>query len=67
MSEQDAKDGAIIEIAANGPLIIKGVDKMKDAQGEELATKPVMALCRCGASANKPFCDGAHARTGFSG
>jgi CDGSH-type Zn-finger protein/truncated hemoglobin YjbI len=35
--------------------------------GEEVATRPQMALCRCGGSASKPFCDGTHAELGFSG
>jgi len=66
MSEQNAKNETVIEISANGPLIVKGVEKMKNAQGEDLPTKPVMALCRCGASANKPFCDGTHRKIGFT-
>ena len=36
-------------------------------QGEELETNATCALCRCGASANKPFCDGSHLRVGFDG
>ena len=52
----------------NGPIRIEGDDiQIYDAQGNVfgLAGRTVISLCRCGQSANKPFCDGAHARTGF--
>ena len=54
-----------IEISKNGPYILKGTFQLKDSQGKLLETKSVAALCRCGASANKPFCDGSHSRIGF--
>lgn len=50
----------------NGSLAVQGVDTLIDADGQELATEPAMFLCRCGHSANKPFCDGAHRQAGFS-
>jgi CDGSH-type Zn-finger protein/ferredoxin len=49
----------------NGPYLAKGFDVLRNAKGP-LESKPTMALCRCGASNNKPFCDGAHAAIGFS-
>ena len=49
----------------NGPLIVKNVNKLKNKHGS-VETKPTMALCRCGQSSNKPFCDGTHAKVGFS-
>jgi CDGSH-type Zn-finger protein len=51
----------------HGPLRIEGEFEIYDAQGNPygLAGRTVISLCRCGQSANKPFCDGAHARTGF--
>ncbi|GAA6209752.1 CDGSH iron-sulfur domain-containing protein [Cognatishimia sp. WU-CL00825] len=58
-------DAPIIQERENGPLIVKGVTQMRDAQGNEIACKPVMALCRCGQSKNKPFCDGSHKDAGF--
>ena len=51
----------------NGPIRIEGEFQIFDAQGNEfgLAGRTVISLCRCGHSANKPFCDGSHARQGF--
>jgi len=49
-----------IEITKNGPYIVKNVDYLISSQGASLSTQSVMALCRCGGSANKPFCDGTH-------
>ena len=52
----------VIKVRKNGPLLITGDDvTLVDAQGKSYpAHGPTMALCRCGSSANKPFCDGAH-------
>jgi len=55
-----------ITLAANGPLILKGPCELVDGGGETAANGSRAALCRCGASANKPFCDGAHTKIGFS-
>lgn len=64
----EEKEAAIsVEILPNGPLLVRGLFNMKDAQGNEVTKGPVTALCRCGATRNKPFCDGAHARIGFKG
>ena len=51
----------------NGPLRISGDISIKDAAGKEfgLGGRQVISLCRCGGSANKPFCDGTHGRNGF--
>ena len=51
----------------NGPIRIEGEFEIFDAQGNSfgLAGRTVISLCRCGHSANKPFCDGSHARLGF--
>ena len=58
-------DEVTIKVMKNGPLQVKGPCKMVDADGNEIETKPVMALCRCGASKKMPFCDGQHVKTGF--
>lgn len=51
----------------NGPLIITGEFELKDAAGAVfgLGGRTTIGLCRCGASQNKPFCDGAHRTAGF--
>lgn len=56
-----------IRLRQNGPLVIEGDDvTVVDWNGApyEITRRPV-ALCRCGASARKPFCDGSHGRVGF--
>jgi CDGSH-type Zn-finger protein/truncated hemoglobin YjbI len=56
-----------IEIQTDGPYLVTNVESLTDWLGEQLPTRPQMALCRCGASQIKPFCDGRHAEVGFSG
>ncbi len=57
------------EITANvnGPLLVRGDMKLLDPEGREfnLEGKTNVALCRCGHSENKPFCDGSHKKVGF--
>jgi CDGSH-type Zn-finger protein len=58
----------VIRCRQNGPLVVEGVFKLVDYQGNEVPLptgKPAIALCRCGASRNKPFCDGSHRTCGF--
>jgi CDGSH-type Zn-finger protein len=52
----------------NGPIRIEGDFQVFDPSGKEfgLGGRTSLSLCRCGLSANKPFCDGAHARNGFT-
>jgi len=54
-----------IDIMSNGPLLVKGNFKITDHNGNVLETKDKAALCRCGASQNKPFCDGTHNKIDF--
>jgi CDGSH-type Zn-finger protein len=50
----------------NGPYLVKGPVLLLDAEGNEFrAELSTIALCRCGGSAKKPFCDGTHAKAGF--
>ena len=49
-----------IEAAANGPLILTGPLEIRNAEDKVIFRGDQTALCRCGASANKPFCDGSH-------
>ena len=49
----------------NGPYVIKNLNHFTN-QNEKIETKETMTLCRCGASNNKPFCDGEHLKIGFT-
>ena len=60
-------DATTIECKPNGPYLVKNLEQLRDASGQRIETQPAMALCRCGGSANKPFCDGSHRTNGFSG
>lgn len=57
----------IVEVAPNGPLLVYGNVSVKDAHGNETKKNKVTAFCRCGASSNKPFCDGTHKKINFEG
>jgi CDGSH-type Zn-finger protein len=56
-----------ITVKPNGPYRVEGPVKLVDIEGHEwdLTGKPAFSLCRCGASTNKPFCDGTHSKLGF--
>lgn len=50
----------------NGPYLVQGPIRLLDPDGNEFRLdRETIALCRCGNSANKPFCDGTHSRVGF--
>ena len=55
-----------IKIKDNGPYIVDGEFRLVDMQGNEVPVKKA-ALCRCGGSTTKPFCDGTHSKIGFQG
>lgn len=56
-----------IRVMKNGPYLVSGSIELVDANGNAHATdKDMVALCRCGASENKPFCDGTHSKIGFA-
>lgn len=62
-----------IKVRLNGPYAIdltSGEVLLTDHEGNPIPLpegKPTVALCRCGASSRKPFCDGTHSRIGFQG
>ena len=58
---------AEIKVNAHGPLLITGDFSIVDGTGAayDLGGRTVVGLCRCGASKNAPFCDGAHSQCGF--
>ena len=57
----------IIRVKPNGPYLVEGPLEIYDGAGTRVPTedRPRIALCRCGASSNKPFCDGTHSKIGF--
>lgn len=55
-----------VVLATDGPLILEGPVTLRDAAGSDRCSGTKTALCRCGASANKPFCDGTHSQIDFS-
>ena len=57
---------ASIQTARNGPYLVTNVPAIRTHLGQPLPVPPQLALCRCGGSARKPFCDGSHAGNGFS-
>jgi len=57
----------VVKIMENGPLVVQNDVKIVQADGSEISKKKPVALCRCGSSQNKPFCDGSHVNSGFKG
>ncbi|MDT0558325.1 (4Fe-4S)-binding protein [Ichthyenterobacterium sp. W332] len=56
-----------VEILENGPLLVFGTLKIIHKDGSEETKNRTTAFCRCGASQNKPYCDGAHIKENFEG
>jgi len=65
-SSEPPNEAASVTVSANGPLYLRGDLTIVDSDGETIDTGTRLALCRCGASAIKPFCDGSHEKVGFS-
>jgi CDGSH-type Zn-finger protein len=55
-----------IALREDGPLVVANPPNLRGSAGEQIETKDVAALCRCGQSKNKPFCDGSHRGAEFS-
>jgi uncharacterized Fe-S cluster protein YjdI len=64
--EEEAPAETTVEPRPNGPLFVRGRVRIVAADGEVVREDTRVALCRCGGSANKPFCDGSHRRNGFT-
>jgi len=56
-----------VELMKNGPLLVKGTIEVKSHDGTVETKEKMAAFCRCGASQNKPYCDGSHKDAGFIG
>jgi len=65
LSASEVRGTAQIKIMKNGPLLVKGEVVLLDSAGKVLAGEGTYALCRCGGSKKKPFCDGTHLQIGF--
>jgi uncharacterized Fe-S cluster protein YjdI len=61
------KEPLELRASPNGPLLVRGGVRVLDAEGNLLYEGEKAALCRCGGSQNKPFCDGTHKTIGFEG
>lgn len=60
-------DKLIIKLMQNGPAILEGTYTVESDSLEPITSDKGIALCRCGASGSKPFCDGSHKAAGFEG
>lgn len=61
----DATTDTTIDVRPNGPLLVRGPVRIVGTDGQTLREDSRVALCRCGQSENKPFCDATHRRIGF--
>lgn len=62
---QSSESKLTVQVNKGGPYLVKGKFVFVDTDGKEEVKEGSIALCRCGASNNKPFCDGAHRKIGF--
>lgn len=60
-----SNDSVTIKSAEDGPYIVQGLENFSNRNGA-IECKATIALCRCGKSENKPYCDGTHSKVGFS-
>lgn len=66
--EKVVMSNIVIQTLKNGPYLINGEIELKDADGKTIpAQDKPCALCRCGQSGKKPFCDGTHVKANFKG
>ena len=63
----EGTDEQRISVLNGGPLKVEGAVPVLDHEGTEIEASEPYFLCRCGASSNKPFCDGTHSRNNFNG
>jgi CDGSH-type Zn-finger protein len=64
--ESAMSDRASIVVLDDGPYVVEGLEELSNSNEENLEIGGKVALCRCGASANKPYCDGTHKKIGFT-
>ncbi len=56
----------VVTVSPDGPYVVSGTVEIRNGDGVVVKTVNKTALCRCGHSENKPFCDGSHRRVGFT-
>ncbi len=61
-----AAQAVTVTVTENGPYLLSGPVEIRNQAGELVKSVAKTALCRCGHSENKPFCDGSHRRVGFT-
>lgn len=64
-AQEEASDDVSVQPRTNGPLFLRGKLRVEDARGNVTREATRIALCRCGGSGNKPYCDGTHRAIGF--
>lgn len=65
VAAEDPEDPTVVEVRPNGPLYLRGRFQLRGPGGRPGRDAYRVALCRCGASENKPFCDNSHRLIGF--
>ena len=63
--QEEVPDETVVNPRTNGPLFVRGHLRFENSRSELIREATRAALCRCGSSANKPFCDGTHRTIGF--
>ena len=63
--EESVPAANTVTVAPDGPLYLHGNIRVQDMEGRTLLQDTRVALCRCGASGNRPLCDGSHTKVGF--
>lgn len=66
-SDDQVAESTKVEVIPNGPLMVHGTLSVKDTAGNKSTKERLTAFCRCGASSNKPYCDGSHKKINFEG
>ena len=63
--EEELKNEIKVEVLPNGPVLVHGECSITHSDGSHEIKSKMTALCRCGGSSNKPFCDGTHQKIDF--
>ena len=66
IENESSKPIGEVRIMRDGPLVVRGEFKIVDANGKEMNKMKIASFCRCGKSANMPFCDGMHRKIGWA-